>query len=414
MSISRIDRTVITRGPAVVKFAGGTFFSKDDITLDWGITNQNVDSSAFGPILPWRQRVKPTLKMNLVGEIEDLNVLFPHASLKPGQSIFTAADVPLQICPIDNTQNKVVFAAAAVLEQPDLTLGIEGGGPALGAVTFAFIPKNNSLPTDADAWFTSVANDFDGNGLDPSKILIQGYSVRYLSNGTFIVTVGADSTAALAWNISAADLATALNALASVTADGGVTAIGDVDNGWTVTAVNANQAINFTGTPTGMPGGTTVRVDVTTAAAAGVHQVARLSLFPWANFPPEKAIKVSFKSNVAEQTGDGIGVYDMLYQSGTATAQLTPLNVSQAVMETAANLQGANAGLGSGQYAFAHTLRIYADGLYVELRGALITKAGLVYSPEKIRIPQIEFTASRTLKDNVLTDLFYIGTEAPE
>lgn len=414
MSISRIDRTVISRGPAVVKFNGGTFFSKDDITLDWGITNQNVASSAYGPILPWRQRVKPQLKMNLVGEVESLPVLFPHASLKPGTSIFTAADLPLQICPIDTTQEKTTFNAAAVLDQPALTLGIEGGGPALGAITFAFVPANNSLPTDANAWFTRAANDFDGTGLDPANILIQGYTVRYLSNGTMIITVGANSTAALAWDISAVDLATALNALASVTADGGVTVTGDVDNGWTVTAVNANQAIVFTGVPTGMPGGTTVRVDVVTAAAVGVHQVVRISLFPWANFPPEKAIKVAFKSEVAEMTGDGIGVYDMLYKSGTATAQLTPLNIAEDVLEAAANLQGANAGLGSGQYAFAQTLRVYANGLYVELRGALITKAGLVFSPEKIRIPQIEFTASRTLVANALTDLFYIGTAAPE
>ena len=43
------------------------------------------------------------------------------------------------------------------------------------------------------------------------------------SDGTWTVTYGANTTSALPYNISATALATALNALASVTADGGVT-----------------------------------------------------------------------------------------------------------------------------------------------------------------------------------------------
>lgn len=411
---SRVDRTVISRGPAVVKFNGGTFFSKGDIALDWNIQNQQIASSAFGSIEPWRQKVKPTLKMDLVGQIANLPILYPHVSMTPGQSIFGNADVPLLICPIDTTQNMTTLNAAAILDQPDLMLGVEGGGPALGATTFAFVPANNSLPTDANAWFTDAANTYDGTGFDPTQILIQPYSIRYLSAGTFPLTVGANSTGALAWNILAADLATALNALASVTADGGVTVTGGIDDGWTVTAVNNNQVIAITSAgPAGMPQGTSVKVTMVQAAAAGKPQIVRISLFPFYNFPAQKAVKISLKSSVSEETADGIGVYDMLFKDLVATGTLTPMNMSEAVLDAFINVQGSSAALGSAQAALAHTLRLYAPGLYVELRNACVTKAGKVWSSEKQRVPDIEFQASRTVVAGVVQPVFYIGTVAP-
>lgn len=55
--------------------------------------------------------------------------------------------------------------------------------------------------------------------------------------GTFTVTYGANTTAALAYNITASALSTAINALASVISAGGVTIVGSAGGPWTITFV---------------------------------------------------------------------------------------------------------------------------------------------------------------------------------
>ena len=55
-----------------------------------------------------------------------------------------------------------------------------------------------------------------------------------VDSGTFTVTFGANTTAALAYNITAAALDTALNALASVTSAGGVTVTGSTGGPWKI------------------------------------------------------------------------------------------------------------------------------------------------------------------------------------
>jgi hypothetical protein len=80
-----------------------------------------------------------------------------------------------------------------------------------------------------------------------------------LTGGTFTITFGANTTAGLAYNITATALQTALNGLASVTAAGGVTVSGSASGGFTVTfgawatstvntasIVAANQSISST------------------------------------------------------------------------------------------------------------------------------------------------------------------------
>jgi len=74
-----------------------------------------------------------------------------------------------------------------------------------------------------------------------------GSQTNALTGGTFTATYGGDTTSALAYNISASSLSTALNALASITSAGGVTVtatgsayrIAFVSNG-TRTALTAN------------------------------------------------------------------------------------------------------------------------------------------------------------------------------
>lgn len=407
-----VDRMTLSRGPAVVKYKGGIFFSKGDIELDWGITNANVDSSAYGPVLPYRTGLKPTLKVPLVGEIEHLEVLYPFATLRQGASIFGPTDTPLEIIPMDSTQDKIVFHSGALVQEPDLTLGVSGG-VALGETSFRFLPRKGATLDSADAWFTRAENDWDGAGFDPAKILIQSYDITWLSGGKWKLAFGGDETAELAYNVPAAALETALNALASVVAAGGVTVTGDVKNGWVVTFDENGVQASITGSVTGMPGGTAVREEVLTAGAVGAKAVVRLTLFPWHYFPSEDAVKVSFKPTLSDQSADSIGVYDVVFKEETVTVSFTPLNVNDAVLTTAANVQGARAALGVNVSEGTHHFNISAPGLHVRVYGAIITKAGLLWSSEKQRVQGVEWQATRTVAGGAVAPLYYVGDVAP-
>lgn len=65
------------------------------------------------------------------------------------------------------------------------------------------------------------------------------------TGGTFTVTYGGDTTSALAYNVSAADLQTALNALASITAAGGVTVSQTSTGPYRITFVSAGARTAF-------------------------------------------------------------------------------------------------------------------------------------------------------------------------
>ncbi len=406
-----VDRLVISRGPAAIKFKGGVFFSKDDIVLDFNFELGQVDSSAYGKITDFRKDVKPKLQLNLVGEVEHLGVLFPYASTIPGTSLFGSSDAPLEICPLDTTQEKCVFHAGAVTKMPDLTLGADG--PVLGQVEFSFVRKNKTFPNNAEAFFKFDTNDFDGLGLDVSKLLIQSYDCRWLSSGTFTLTYGANTTSALDWDSTAGEVQTALNALASIISAGGVTVAGDVDNGWTVTFDANGNRTAITGAVTSMPGGAAIEATINQEGTVSVPEIVVLSIAPWSRFPSREGVKVSFNLSTSEDKADSTGLYDIIFRGLEVKATMIPQNVSQDVALAAANVQGSLFVRGRTIAQDGHTLRVYASGLYFEVRGAGLTKAGLVWSSEKQRVPELEWSASRVISGGVPQPLFYIGESAP-
>src|SRR5581483_6924683 len=231
----QIDRLIASRGPALVTFKTGFFFSRDDIVVDLSKETKQIDSSAFGPLTEIVTGRKASTKFKPVGEFEHLDVLWtPFASMLPGSSLFGGTDSALLIQPLDTNQKQVRFHAAAVTKPPNLTFTSQD--TLIDDVEFSMIGKNNTPTDDPDFLFAFETNDLDTESLpyDPDNLIIQAYNAKWLSDGTVVWTYGADSTAALAFNINAGTLSTALNALASITSAGGVTVSGNVDDGWTI------------------------------------------------------------------------------------------------------------------------------------------------------------------------------------
>lgn len=411
----QIDRLLISRGPAMITYRGGVFFSKEDITVDLAKSTDTAQSSAFGPLTEFNLGVKATMKFTPVGEFEHLDVLWPYSSTPIGRSIFGAdADYPILIQPLDDGQKQVTFWAGGVSQMPDLNFTAKG--TLIGEVGFQMVGKNNTLVDDANRLFTFAANTIDLDALpyDPTKLLIQAYENRWLSAGTFTNTVGANTSGALAYNISAADLATALNALASVTAAGGVTVTGSLAEGWTITAVEDNAPIAITGAVTGMPAGTTVRVDVLQPSAADKPQIVKMRLFPWHNFAARDGVQVKFSTTVTEDDSDAIGQYDSVFGGLSVELTAQPQGFDLETMLSAAAVQGAASVRGRKLSTGAHDFIVTGEGVYFALYGANLKGSGAVFGAINQRVPAHTWAGSRSIRaGGAINPLFYIGADAP-
>tara|TARA_R100000027_G_scaffold54802_4_gene43949 strand:+ start:37522 stop:38760 length:1239 start_codon:yes stop_codon:yes gene_type:complete len=83
--------------------------------------------------------------------------------------------------------------------------------------------------------------------VDPPSTLKVGIgNIAAPGGGTWIADYNGDQTASLAYNISAADLSTALNALSSVTSAGGLAVSGGDGGPWKIIWNNAGARVDFT------------------------------------------------------------------------------------------------------------------------------------------------------------------------
>jgi hypothetical protein len=179
----------------------------------------------------------------------------------------------------------------------------------------------------------------------------------------------------------------ALNALASITAAGGVTVAGSVDDGWTVTFVTNGVRANITGAVTGMPAGTTVRQDVLTAGAAGAAQVARLRLFPWSSFAAREGVQVKFSTTITEDDSDAIGQYDSVFGGLGVELTAQPQGFDIETMLSAAAVQGAASVRGRKLSSGAHDFIVQGEGVYFAMYGANLKGSGAVFGAINQRVP---------------------------
>ena len=411
---SQIDRLIVSRGPAMITHRGGVFFTREDLVVDLNKETKGIPSAAFGELDQVNLGVKATAKFRPVGEFEHLGVLWPYATTPPGTSIFGDADYPLLIQPLDATQDQTTFHAAGISKMPDLFF--TATDTLIQDVEFQMVGKNNVAIDNANRLFTQAANTINLAALpyDPDALIIQAYNNSWLSGGTFTLTFGADTTAALDFDITPVDLETALNGLASVAAAGSLDVTGDYISGFTITFRTNGARAAITGAVTNMPGGTSVRNDEVTAGGAGNVEVQFLRLFPWASFQAREGIKVAFALQLTEDTADAIGHYDTIFSGLTVTASGLPQGVTDVAALAAAAVQGAASVRGRKLSTGGHHLDIFGDDVYFRLYQANVRKAGQVFSATKQRVPDLEWVAARSIgAGGVLNPLFYIGAAAP-
>lgn len=392
----------------MVTHRGGVFFTREDLVVELNKEVKDIPSAAFGPLTQVNQGVKATAKFRPIGEFEHLGVLWPYAETPVGRSIFGDADYPLLIQPLDDTQKQTRFKAAGISKMPDLQF--TATDTLIGDVEFQMVGANNVAPDDAARLFVVENNAIDLEALpyDPDALLVQAYSNRWLSAGTWLPSY--DATAATGGALDFDDDAAAVQAkLRTIAFIDDVVVTGNYTDGFTVTDPdNDIDAAEFTAAFTNFPGGATLRAIQLSA------RVVRLDLFPWANFEAREGMKVTFGLTLTEDESDAIGHYDTIFGGLTVKAAGLPQGVTEEQMLAAAAIQGANSVRGRKLSTGAHNLDIFGDGVFFRLYAANLSKAGQVFSPTKQRIPELEWLASRSIAaGGALNPLFYIGAAAP-
>lgn len=413
-----IDRLVVSRGPAMITYRGGVFFTKDDLVVDLTKDTKEIPSSAFGKLTDINLGVKASCKFTPVGEFEHLSVLWPYAAAYPGTSIFGDADYPLLIQPLDDGQRQVTFHAAGINKMADLNFTAKD--TLIGEVGLQMVGANGVAVDNANRLFTFASNAIDLGALpyDPDALLIQAYSNAWNSTGGFTLTFGANTTAEIAFDADAATVQTAFRALASVTAlTTPPTVTGSQAAGWTITFGNADGNVGqTTAAVSGLPGGSSIATATTVVGSTGVTaevQTVTLTL-PWLVWQARQGVQVSFNMNVTEDETDAIGHYDSIFGGLTVMAKAQPQGMTDEVALAAAAVQGSSSVRGRKLALGAHDLVVTGDGVYFIMYGANIKKAGLVYGASNQRVPEMEWVASRTVDGGGdLNPLFYIGTSAP-
>lgn len=253
--------------------------------------------------------------------------------------------------------------------------------------------------------------DMYGGALGVTTIKTQPYELRWISAGTFTVTYGANTTGALAYNITAADLSTALNVLASIISAGGVTVTGSIQDDWVVTFVTTGARTAFSGVTTGMPPNTVVAVRETTTGSATAASVQRLKLSPWASFGSMDGVRVTFDDKYDPRVTQVDGTSNYRFMGYGVKAELIPDGIGLADIMAALKVQSTGSVRGRSMNSGSQNLDIVGvDNLtFIRIYGANVIDASGVWGLNADRVGRIAFQSSRVINAGVINPLAYVG-----
>ena len=171
-----------------------------------------------------------------------------------------------------DTTNKRLIASFLSSINPLAGLTLEAGD--LVPLQLHFLQANNSSGTSGQLPYSYI---------DPASVLPVSLALGTIGQapiaGTFTVTYGANTTSALAFNISAAALSTALNALASVVSAGGVTITGNAGGPFRITFTTPGTiSTGFTVNAGDLSPSSQGIVSVAVTGSSGVNEVQVITL----------------------------------------------------------------------------------------------------------------------------------------
>jgi hypothetical protein len=145
-----VTRATLLSGPATALYMGHLFWATDGILVSPALELEAVGSDVNGVLDESVFNTPVTIRFTPSAPAVDLVALYPHLQGAPGESLFGAADVPLVLTAANGV--RLTFAAVAITQMPDLTLG--AAGPVAGTVTFLALGARSLGVTVADRLVT--------------------------------------------------------------------------------------------------------------------------------------------------------------------------------------------------------------------------------------------------------------------
>lgn len=167
-------RASIVRGPAIIKYGGQVFYTKQDFSITPQLTLGAVQTSMFGTVTRSIEDFMWQLSWVPDGQLiaDHIAVLWPYAASYPGTSMFGASDSDVVIH--TKAGRTITFAAGTVSSMPNLFFGPTE--TAIGAVTMMCVGKNDTAYNAADKWAVDASSAFVDTSFDPSKIRKMRYT----------------------------------------------------------------------------------------------------------------------------------------------------------------------------------------------------------------------------------------------
>jgi hypothetical protein len=178
--------------------------------------------------------------------------------------------------------------------------------------------------------------------------------------GSYTLTFGADTTTAIAYNASASAVASALNALASITTAGGVTVTSLATGQYQVSFVSVGSRAAITGTATGLAPQSNVVVSTLIDGSATVAEIQKIKLLQvpavyqnsWSNVSAPTVSVTTLISGTTgvnevqkvQLSGSPIGGTFALSFSGDSTEPLSYLANAGAVQSALEDVSGIGSG----------------------------------------------------------------------
>ena len=204
-----ILRNQLGRSPAIVQYAGATFFTRSDIVVPHAPRWVEKGSSMFGLDDRFKADLVIRIPLMLYGNWDSLAVLFPSYAMNPipGTSLYGAtagADTPLTL--LGRNNDFITYTNAQITKLADLFLGVDEELWA-AAVEFTAIVGNGLNPEAAGAYFTRGTQQYNDGAFTRANYQKARFTANWNGVSGF-TSIAAQKGFRVAWKLDARPLLT--------------------------------------------------------------------------------------------------------------------------------------------------------------------------------------------------------------
>lgn len=385
---------IILGGPAVIKYKGASFWSRDSIVFDPSLLTFGVETDRFAQVDQRLDQVQASVQFTPIGILADLAVLFPYADLALGEWITLKRVVNA----VTNAANTLTLTAHGMAQATPVRIFSSGAVPAgLDATTLYYVRETDAntiklYPTEADANADTNAVSITDDGSGEMTLVEQ-----------WPLTIHSRSGKKLVLHNAAVSQMPSLNFRATEQLFGQISFAAYPKFGETYD--EENSIYTLTNEALVEPSFNPASV-ITQPYTAGWGASA-----PWDSFTSKEGLQMSFNMSLEAQLTDSAGLITQKLSSLSVEVTGQPIGPAESDLLTKLGLQGS--GNFRGKSMAGDDLNISATGVYARLYNAALTGGPQQFSSNQDRIGNLTWQATRSFTASVPDPLFYVGSAAP-